>query len=140
MCVFSACSAVTVNEKEPESIGSVSLRVHCETVLDNGASTEDYPGIPVIFDGKVSFSEGDTAYDVISNTLKDNKTHVEFENSSYGMYIKGVSNIYAGDFGDTSGWLFKVNGDFAEVGISAYQVCDGDDIDVVYSCVMGDVD
>ena len=137
--IFSACG-VSIDEPESDYAGSVSVRIHCETVLDKGVSEEDFPGIPVIFDGKASYFENATAYDVINKVLMDNKIHVEFENSSYGTYIKGLANIYAGDFGDMSGWLFKVNGEYAEVGCSAYKVNDGDEIELVYSCVMGDVD
>lgn len=139
--ILCLCSCgVVIDEKEENYAGSVTLRVHCETVMEKGASSEDYPGIPVVFDGKVSFSEDDTAFDVIDRTLKEKKIHIEFEDSSYGKYIKGLANIYAGDFGDMSGWLFKVNGDFAEVSCSAYKLSDGDDIELVYSCEMGDVD
>ena len=137
--LFAGCG-VGIGETVEDYSGSVTLKIHCETILEKGASADDYPGIPVVFDGKVAFTENDTAFDVIEKTLRENRIHFEFEDSSYGKYLKGLANIYAGDFGDMSGWLFKVNGEYAEVSCSSYAVNDGDDIELVYSCEMGDVD
>ena len=118
-------------------IGTCSVIIHCETVFDNGGEPDSFPDNGVILDSDADINEGDTAYDVLDSALKNNKLHAEFADSAYGKYVKAVANLYEGDFGGGSGWLFKVNGEFPDKGCSAYKVADGDIIELVYTCDMG---
>ena len=52
-------------------------------------------------------------------------------------YIEGIGNIYEFDCGSTSGWLYKVNGEFLSYGCSDCKLSDGDVIEWVYTCDLG---
>ena len=47
-------------------------------------------------------------------------------------------NLYEFDVGNKSGWMYKVNGWFPNYGCSRYQLKDGDVIEWVYTCDLGD--
>ena len=46
--------------------------------------------------------------------LKAKKLHFE----GVDGYFNGIANIYAGDCGQFSGWMFFINGNLAELGAS----------------------
>ncbi len=54
----------------------------------------------------VSLRGGDTAYSV----LKRSGANVSAENSSYGVYVKGINGRFEFDEGPSSGWMFSING------------------------------
>ena len=54
-----------------------------------------------------------------------------------GAYIRGINNLYEYDCGSVSGWMYKVNGDFPNVGCSDYKLSEGDSIEFLYSCDLG---
>ena len=66
--------------------------------------------------------------------LGETEVFFDAEDSAYGKYVKGIAQLYAGDCGDMSGWMYKVNGEFAEVGCDAYTVQEGDEICWVFIC------
>ncbi len=136
--VIIVAAVLGLAKKDTDAAGVCSVTVSCETVFENGGSTDVFPS-----DGKIlhveeaEFFRGDTAFDVISRALEENGIEADFEDSAYGKYIKGIANLSEGDFGDGSGWLFMVNAEFADVGSSLYEVKDKDALQVVYTCNMG---
>ena len=46
--------------------------------------------------------------------------------------------LYEKDFASTSGWIYRVNGEMPNVGIGAYTVNDGDEIDLVFVLFDGE--
>jgi hypothetical protein len=57
-----------------------------------------------------------------------------------GYYVTGIDGLGANEYGDTSGWLYKVNGWYPNFGASKYEVMDGDVIVWAYSCDGGSTD
>ncbi|MGM9626294.1 MAG: DUF4430 domain-containing protein [Eubacteriales bacterium] len=45
--------------------------------------------------------------------------------------------LYEFDFGDLSGWIYKVNGETPSVGCGDYVLSDGDEIAWLYTCDLG---
>ena len=41
------------------------------------------------------------------------------------------------DYGEMSGWMYRVNGEFPDVGCGAYQLRDGDVIEWLYTREIG---
>lgn len=115
---------VSCNSKEPSDGGiSVSLKVDCSEVVDNlghelyGIKEEKIDIVPesgVILEIETSCNEGDNAFDLLISNLKAKKIHFEADDG----YLTAISNIYAGDCGANSGWMFFINGDLAEKGAS----------------------
>ena len=88
---------------------------------------------------------GTTAYsctisNVLQRTCKQQKIHMEFEDTPMynSAYIEGIHNLYEFDVGDLSGWMYRVNGWFPNYGCSRYQLQDGDVVEWVYTCDLGE--
>ena len=122
-----------------------SLTVRCDTLLDNKGSIapEKIHLIPesgsILPETELEFSEGESAFDVLSRELKRRKIHFEFtKNPMYDSdYIEGIGNLYEFDAGDLSGWVYRVNGKILSVGCSQYKLKSGDKIEFLYTCNMG---
>ncbi|MBQ9471715.1 MAG: DUF4430 domain-containing protein, partial [Ruminococcus sp.] len=52
-------------------------------------------------------------------------------------YIAGINYLYEFDYGDLSGWMYRVNGVLPEVGCQSYTVSDGDEIEWLYTTNIG---
>lgn len=89
-------------------------------------------------DETVDFSENDTAFDVLLSYCKENNLSIDYQKPSENIYktvyIKGIGGLYEGDCTKKSGWVYTVNDDQPNVGMSDYVLEDGDNI-VVYFTV-----
>lgn len=128
---------------------TATISISCKTILDNldKVNKEKIDIVPkdgIIFQSaEVTFFEGESVFDVLKRTAKENKIHMEFEETPIynSAYIEGIANIYEFDVGSLSGWIYKVNGIAPGFGCSLYQLKDNDVIEWVYTCDLGrDVD
>ncbi|PFO78816.1 DUF4430 domain-containing protein [Bacillus cereus] len=69
---------------------------------------------------KVSIEDGETAYSLLQKVMG---TKVTAEDTKYGVYVKGIDGLMAGD---TSGWTYDVNDQAAMVGADSYKLESGD--------------
>ncbi|MEN1936530.1 DUF4430 domain-containing protein [Paenibacillus sp. 102] len=69
---------------------------------------------------EVSIEDGETAYSLLQKVMG---TKVTAENTKYGIYVKGIDGLMAGD---TSGWTYDVNDKAAMVGADSYKLEPGD--------------
>lgn len=119
-----------------------TLSVKCDALLSNLDKLDEskYNLVPdngVIFaSNHVEFCEDENVFDVLLRELRKNNIHLEFEYTPAfkNYYIKGIGNIYEFDCGNTSGWMYKVNGTYASVGCSQYKIHPGDMIEWIYTC------
>lgn len=128
---------------------TVSLSISCKTVFDNWDLLDENlkEGDYIPKDGvvlpltEVVLQEGDTVFDVLSRVVREKRIQMEYEgadNNSYGTaYIEGINYLYEFSCGHLSGWMYRVNGDFPNVGCSNYILKDGDVIEWVYTCDLG---
>ena len=122
-----------------------TLSVRCDTVLKNIAWLDPakrgiVPSDGVIFpETEVTFSDGESVFNILLREMKKNKIHLEFVNTPVynSAYIEGIGNIYEFDCGELSGWLYKVNGNFPSYGCSRYKLKPGDKVEWVYTCDLG---
>ncbi len=122
-------------------IGSVTVTIRCGTI----AGAQDSPYIPadgVILDTvELPLAEGDSAYDLLTEAARKYSIHLESEGAPGLSYISGINYIYEFQYGELSGWMFRVNGELPSVGCAAYYPEDGDRIEWLYSLDMGnDID
>ena len=87
----------------------------------------------------MEFYEGESVFDVLLRETKNHKIHMEYSETPLyqAAYIEGIGNLYEFDAGETSGWMYSVNGWFPNYGCSKYAVADGDVIAWVYTCDLG---
>ena len=137
-------------EPEDVEIGDAeytcTLSISCATILDNMdlCNKEKRELVPedgwILKPMTVTFYEGESVFNILQRTCKQQKIHMEFENTPIynSAYIEGINNLYEFDVGNTSGWMYKVNGWFPNYGCSRYQLQNGDVIEWVYTCDLGD--
>ena len=122
-----------------------TFSISCETILDNMDKCVEnkkflVPADGVIFPAtEVTFSDGESVYDVLQRVCKANKIHMEssFTPVYNSAYIEGIHNLYEFDVGKLSGWMYAVNGWYPNYGCSRYQVKDGDVVEWRYTCDLG---
>ena len=136
-------------EPEDVEIGDAeytcTLSISCATILDNLELCDPEKVELVPEDGwilepmTVTFYEGESVFNVLQRTCKQQKLHMEFTNTPVynSAYIEGIGNLYEFDVGNLSGWMYKVNDWFPNYGCSRYQLKDGDVIEWVYTCDLG---
>ena len=122
-----------------------TVSISCATILDNWDKCADSKKPLVPDDGvllpatEVTFSQGESVYDVLQRVCRENKIHMEssFTPVYNSAYIEGIGNLYEFDVGSGSGWMYAVNGWYPNYGCSRYQVKDGDVVEWRYTCDLG---
>ncbi len=136
--LFSACG----NKEEVQPL-NVTLSVKCDTILKNmdKLSDEKKDIIPkdgvIIAEESVDLSEKSSLLYILKKVITEHKIHIDFESGYKSAYVKGMANIYAGDCGELSGWMVRVNGEDVAMGADLYYPQDGDVIEWLYTCDMG---
>ena len=124
----------TITKDNP--IGSVTVSIKCDTIV--GKSDKDYiPSDGIILSDSFLIEENETVFDILVEAAKKHSIQLDYSGTSDTVYLSGINYIYEFDFGDLSGWLYKVNGETASVGCDRYILSDGDNIEWLYSCEMG---
>lgn len=123
-------------EKE-NAVGTVTLTIRCDTIV--GKSDSEYiPADGIILDKtEFAIAEGDSVYDILTEAAQ--QYHIQMENTGRWnlAYISGINYLYEFDFGDLSGWVYHVNGSAPSVGCGEYILSDGDEIEWLYTCDLG---
>ena len=136
---------------EPENVEigdtayTCTLSISCATILDNQelCDPEKWELVPengwILEPMTVTFYEGESVFNVLQRTCKQQGIHMEFSNTPVynSAYIEGIHNLYEFDVGNESGWMYKVNDWFPNYGCSRYLLQDGDVIEWVYTCDLG---
>ncbi len=122
-----------------------TISISCATILDNMEKCDKDKRELVPEDGwileptEVVFFEGESVFQVLKRTCKQNGIHMEFENTPIynSAYIEGINNLYEFNVGKLSGWMYSVNGWFPNYGCSRYALKDGDVVEWRYTCDLG---
>ncbi len=123
-------------------VGSVTLSIRCDTVVGQPGA-EHLPADGVILP-ETSFviEAGDTVFTILSEAAAAHRLRVQntgvSASSSAMAYISGINDLHEYDFGDLSGWMYFVNGVSPSVGCGEYELSDGDRIEFLYSCSLGE--
>ena len=136
-------------EPEDVEIGDAeytcTLSISCATILDNMdlCNKEKRELVPedgwILKPMTVTFYEGESVFNILQRTCKQQKIHMEFENTPVynSAYVEGIHNLYEFDVGNLSGWMYRVNGWFPNYGCSRYQLQNGDVVEWEYTCELG---
>lgn len=134
------------NAQVTDNAYTCTLSISCATILDNLDLCDPEKKELVPEDGwilepmTVTFYEGESVFNVLQRTCKQQKIHMEFEDTPMynSAYIEGIHNLYEFDVGELSGWMYSVNDWFPNYGCSRYQLQDGDVVEWVYTCDLGE--
>ena len=136
-----------------------TISISCSTLTDKrdklkGGKAQFVPSDGyILHEVRVKFTEGETVFDILkrvcaANTCTDNCKYCQAEGIQYeasytpayqSWYVKGIHQLYEKDCGAYSGWMYKVNGVFPNYGSSAYTVQNGDRIEWLYTCDLGEI-
>lgn len=112
---------------------TVTMSVSCEVIADKLGG--DYIIIP---ETEYVLLEGDTAFSVLERVLAAKRIPLDYSGvMGYDAYVRGINNIYEMDYGEMSGWMFTVNGDFPDFGGASYKLNNGDCVEWKYTLETG---
>jgi|SRR5699024_8339697 len=132
-----------------EESETVFISIDASTILDNweeldpALQSEKYvPDDGVILEKtEYVLRPGDTVFDILKRTVRHNQIHMEYqgadENVYKSAYIQGIHHLYEFSAGPLSGWMYAVNGEFPDSGVSKYKLEDGDEIEFMYTVDLG---
>ena len=146
MCIIvflCSCSVKTPEEyysqNSEASEETVQVKIDCTTALDKlSDDLKDYiPTDGIIADEPVSYSDGDTAFSVLTKVTKSNKIQLDYTGSESSVYVRGISNLYEFSCGNLSGWMVNINGNYIQTSASEAEVKPGDTVAWRYTCDLG---
>ena len=122
-----------------------TFSIECSTILNNLSELDPdklelVPSSGVILaPATVTFYEGESVFDVLQRVCKEHNIHLEtsWTPAYNSAYIEGIHNLYEGDCGALSGWMYRVNGWYPNYGCSRYQLADGEVVEFRFSCDLG---
>lgn len=136
--------AEIVNETE-DNKPLCTISINCKAIAKNldKLAEEKHFLVPedgiILTETETEISEGETAFDVLKRITRENNIHMEFvETPLYNsVYIEGINNLYEFDCGESSGWVYTVNGQIPSCSSSKYILKDGDKIAWIYTLEFG---
>ncbi len=132
-----------------EESETVIISIRCDTVLENYddldpslRSDEFVPPDGVILPAtEYVLRPGDTAFDILERAVRYNRIQMEYQgadkNSFGSVYVQGINYLYEFSCGPLSGWMYRVDGEFPNYGCSKYELSDGQIIEWIYTCNLG---
>lgn len=137
-----------IDDITPES-KTVTISIKCDTILNNYSdldknlqSEEFVPSDGVILaPTEYVLRPGDTVFDILDRAVRYNKIQMEYQGAdknSYGsVFIQGIHYLYEFSCGPLSGWMYCVDGEFPNYGCSKYELRDGQTVEWLYTCDLG---
>lgn len=117
---------------------TVTLSIRCDTIKDREKVNRLIPDDGIILDTTTfTAAEGDTVYDVLMQAIRAEHIPLDNRGAKGAAYIAGINALYEFDYGELSGWMYRVNGEFPDVGCESYRVSDGDRIEWLYTTDIG---
>mgnify|MGYP004635609511 CR=1 FL=1 len=129
-----------------------TISISCGTILANWDAWDEWdadtaaakkPLVPsdgvILPSTTVTFSEGESVYDVLQRVCRENGIHMEASWTPLynSAYVEGINNLYEFDVSQGSGWMYRVNGWFPNYGCSRYALQNGDVVEWLYTCDLG---
>ncbi len=124
-------------QKKENVIGTVTVTIRCDTAV--GKSDAEYiPADGVILpETELEIESGDTVYVILIEAARKHRIQIDAKGSGSAAYISGINYLYEQELGDLSGWIYRVNGESPSVGCGEYKLSDGDVIEWLYTCDLG---
>ena len=121
---------------EKENIqGTVTMTIRCDTVA---GKADHIPADGIILDTtEFSIGKDETAYSILVEASRKYKIPFENDGNESMVYISGIQYLYEFDYGEFSGWIFRVNGTIPSIGAGEYVLKDGDKVEWLYSLRLG---
>ncbi len=117
---------------------TVTLSIRCDTITGREKVNRYIPDDGVILDAaEITLTDGDSVYDALLSAVKEHGIPMDNRGAQGAAYIAGLNYLYEFDYGELSGWMYRVNGVFPDVGCQSCYVRDGDKIEWLYTTDIG---
>lgn len=128
----------------PPSLPYVTLSINAQQAYQNPQLRRPNRNPPIPAGGvilapvQVGFTSGETVFDLLLRETRARRIHMEHVNNPLfnSAYIRGINNLYEFDFGELSGWVYRVNGVFLGTGVSTHLLQPGDLVELIYTLEM----
>ena len=135
---FESAESYAQTEEKTNPAGTVTMSVSCAVLADEDKMPYGVPADGVILpETAFVIEEGETVYDLLLEASKRCAIQIDNRGSADSAYIAGIAYLYEYQYGELSGWMYRVNGTFPDVGCDAYTVSDGDRIEWLYTKNIG---
>ncbi len=114
-------------------IGEVTLSIRCDVVMGTNAPASLPENGMILPPTVFPIAEGDSVYTILTEAARQYEIHMESGGSGELAYIEGIAYLYELQFGELSGWIYSVNGEYASSGCGRYLLSPGDVIVWEYS-------
>lgn len=101
---------------KPEAKKTVTLSVEKQTIGEGN----------IISSTATTIEKGDTAFTVLKRLLDTKGISISYIGSGSSLYVQAIDNLGEFDHGQSSGWMYSVNGVFPEFSAGLYALQDGD--------------
>lgn len=133
------------SESAPAAKQVCYIAIDCKTVAAKEEYLEKFDERVLPRDGvvlartAVDFSEGETVYDVLQRIAKARGIVVSKSGKGSWVYIRGIGGLMEFSCGNSSGWVYQVNGVTPGFSCGAYKLQANDEISFRYTVELGDV-
>ena len=118
--------------------GYVTFSIDCKKLAGKEGDAIPEDGI-ILSDTRLPFQDGDSVFDILTDAVRIGGIQMEYSGASRKLaYVNGISNLYEYDYGELSGWMYSVNGEFHSLGSGSFTVKDGDEIRWQYTLELGE--
>lgn len=118
--------------------GEVTMTISCAVLAGEDDLPDAVPDDGLILPETVfTISEGENAYDLLLEASRRFDIRIDNRGSDSSAYIAGIQYVYEYQYGSLSGWMFRVNGEFPDVGCQGYTLSDGDRVEWLYTRDIG---
>jgi hypothetical protein len=124
------------SSNKENAVGTVTIQIRCDVLTEFDSEYIPKSGI-ILPETEFDIEEGDTVYDILVEAVKKFSIHIETTGPKNIVYINGINHLYEFDYGDLSGWIYKVNGETVSVGCGQCTLKDGDRIVWSYTRELG---
>lgn len=115
--------------------GTVTMSIRCDTILSDDDLPSYIPDDGVILPAtEFAISDSDTVYDILIDAARTYGIRLDADGSHY---IRGIDYLYEYDFGELSGWMYRVNGELPNRSCGSYTVEPDDVIEWLYTTDIG---
>lgn len=126
-----------------EDSQTVTLSIRCDAALEQPLSDELRALLPE--DGEILpptryvLRSGDSVLDILLRAVRHERIALEYQGTTAlgGAYVEGIQYLYEFSCGSASGWVYRVNGTMPNVSCSRCLPEDGDVIEWIYTCNLG---
>lgn len=142
---FKAIVKQGVNNLKISSVNSLgNTSIESIPVLFQNTNAQAVPQVTVkvagvnganMYEGQSIIEEGDTAYSVLVKAI--GKHNIVSRPYKEGVYVVSINGLSERDYGDESGWMYRVNGVFPEVFAGEVDLKDGDTLEWLYTTNLG---